>query len=161
MTTHTDKPSEVTESSEPSSESEFDRDQEPVVAQQPLRRQPVAVAGGAMESGVATHSREVNPARFISSAAGVGGTGQGAILASGQVRTRAHVPETEDEHHVTAEEAVARMQRQPWPPRDPRTIALLAHMSGGDVNPSPTEFWFVDGVRQQWAMRAQRNWNQQ
>jgi hypothetical protein len=114
-----------------------------------------------MESGVATHSREVNPARFISSAAGVGGTGQGAILASGQVRTRAYVPDTGDEHHVIAEEAVARMQRQPWPPRDPRTVALLATMTGGDVNASPMEMWHFDSVRQQWYMRAVRNRNQQ
>jgi hypothetical protein len=136
---------------------------EPEVAPRPVRVPQVVAGGATMEPGVVQHSREQNVGgRVASSAYGVGNTGQGALLAGGQVRTRAFVPEASPTHHESAEEAVARMQRSPgryWP------ITVLPgrpglQASGGWTNPSPTMQWFDQGTRDEWYRRSRENMNQ-
>jgi hypothetical protein len=61
--------------------------------------------------------------------------------------------------HMSPEEAVAVAEHQIWPLTG-RALALVAHMSGGDVNPSPGEMWFNDETRALWAARAARSMNQ-
>jgi hypothetical protein len=121
---------------------------------------PVVAGGSTMEPSVVQHSREVNVGGRVMPSAQAVGPGQGAALAQGAAAAIGQwtLPTST---HVGVEEAVARMAHQPWPPRNRMILALMANQAGGHVNPSPTEFYFNDATRAQWALRASQNWNQQ